>query len=115
MVGLVSIQSITGLTNRCDKQHEVVHIQGQGKAQIKPAAAAAAAESLQSCPTLCDPIDGSPTGSTVPGGLYKSTQVQSQTTLHRLSSMYAPRVHAPHPIIKHFFTAIFSKTPPTKF
>jgi len=29
--------------------------------------AAAAAKSLQSCPTLCDPIDGSPTGSPVPG------------------------------------------------
>ena len=26
-----------------------------------------AAKSLQSCPTLCDPIDGSPTGSPVPG------------------------------------------------
>ena len=31
------------------------------------AAAAAAAKSLQSCPTLCNPIDGSPPGSTVPG------------------------------------------------
>ena len=30
-------------------------------------AAAAAAESLQSCPTLCDPVDGSPPGSAVPG------------------------------------------------
>ena len=30
-------------------------------------AAAAAAKSLQSCPTLCDPIDGSPAGSLVPG------------------------------------------------
>ena len=29
-------------------------------------AAAAAANSLQSCPTLCDPIDGSPPGSPVP-------------------------------------------------
>ena len=29
--------------------------------------AAAAAKSLQSCPTLCDPIDSSPTGSPVPG------------------------------------------------
>jgi len=29
--------------------------------------AAAAAKSLQSCPTLCDPIDGSPPGSTIPG------------------------------------------------
>ena len=28
---------------------------------------AAAAKSLQSCPTLCDPIDGSPPGSPVPG------------------------------------------------
>jgi len=30
-------------------------------------AAAAAAKSLQSCPTLCDPVDGSPQGSPVPG------------------------------------------------
>jgi len=30
-------------------------------------AAAAAAKSLQSCPTLCDPIDSSPPGSPVPG------------------------------------------------
>ena len=29
--------------------------------------AASAAKSLQSCPTLCDPIDGSPPGSPVPG------------------------------------------------
>ena len=29
--------------------------------------AAAAAKSVQSCPTLCDPIDGSPPGSPVPG------------------------------------------------
>ena len=31
------------------------------------AAAAAAANSLQSCPTLCDPIDGSQPGSPIPG------------------------------------------------
>ena len=30
-------------------------------------AAAAAAKSLQSCPTLCDPIEGSPPDSTIPG------------------------------------------------
>ena len=36
-------------------------------------AAAAAAKSLQSCPTLCDPIDGSPTGSPVPGILKART------------------------------------------
>ena len=32
-----------------------------------PCVAAAAAKSFQSCPTLCDPIDGSPPGSPVPG------------------------------------------------
>ena len=36
-------------------------------------AAAAAAKSPQSCPTLCDPIDGSPQGSPVPGILQART------------------------------------------
>ena len=36
-------------------------------------AAAAAAKSLQSCPTLCNPIDGSPSGSSVPGILQERT------------------------------------------
>ena len=35
--------------------------------------AAVAAKSLQSCPTLCDPIDGSPPGSSVPGILQART------------------------------------------
>ena len=35
--------------------------------------ATAAAKSLQSCPTLCDPIDGSPPGSPVPGILQART------------------------------------------
>ena len=39
----------------------------------EPAAAAAAAKSLQSCPTLCDPIEGSPPGSAVPGILQART------------------------------------------
>ena len=34
---------------------------------------AAAAKSLQSCPTLCDPIDGSPAASLVPGILQART------------------------------------------
>ena len=37
------------------------------------AAAAAAAKSLQSCPTLYDPIDGSPPGSPIPGILQART------------------------------------------
>ena len=35
--------------------------------------AAAAAKSLQSCPTLCDPIDSNPPGSPVPGILQART------------------------------------------
>ena len=35
--------------------------------------AAAAAKLLQSCPTLCDPVDGSPPGSPVPGILQART------------------------------------------
>ena len=38
--------------------------------------AAAAAKSLQSCPTLCDPIDGSPPGSPIPGILQARTLEQ---------------------------------------
>ena len=40
---------------------------------LLPILAAAAAKSLQSCPTLCDPIDGSPLGSPVPGILQART------------------------------------------
>ena len=40
---------------------------------IHTATAAATAKSLQSCPTLCDPIDGSPPGSLVPGILQART------------------------------------------
>ena len=38
-----------------------------------PSSNAAAAKLLQSCPTLCDPIDGSPPGSPVPGSLQART------------------------------------------
>ena len=37
------------------------------------AAGTAAAKSLQSCPTLCNPIDSSPPGSPVPGSLQART------------------------------------------
>ena len=40
---------------------------------LSPYGHAAAAKSLQSCPTLCDPIDGSPSGSPVPGILQART------------------------------------------
>ena len=41
---------------------------------VNAGAAAAAAKSLQSCPTLCDPIDGSPPGSPVLGILQARTE-----------------------------------------
>ena len=40
---------------------------------LSAAATAAAAKSLQSCPTLCNPINGSPAGSPVPGILQART------------------------------------------
>ena len=43
------------------------------KSEGAAAAAAVAAKSLQSCPTLCNPIDGSPPGSPVPGILQART------------------------------------------
>ena len=42
-------------------------------ATLVGSAAAAATKSLQSCLTLCDPIDGSPPGSAVPGILQART------------------------------------------
>ena len=46
---------------------------GSGKLGGNQIAAAAALKSLQSCPTLVDPIDGSPPGSPVPGILQART------------------------------------------
>ena len=45
----------------------------KGKVSRVSAAAAADAKSLQSCPTLCNSIDGSPPGSPVPGILQART------------------------------------------
>jgi len=44
-----------------------------GQLQASTAAAAAAAKLLQSCLTLCNPIDGSPPGSPIPGILQART------------------------------------------
>ena len=68
------------------------------------AAAAAAAKSLQSCPTLCDPIDGNLPGSPVPGILPKNSHTKQWTAklpgvtgLHcDNSSKYSPdTAHSP--------------------
>ena len=49
-----------------------LHIQ-KTKIMASSSIAATASKSLQSCPTLCDPIDGSPPGSAVAGILQART------------------------------------------
>ena len=51
-------------------------------------AAAAAAKSLQSCPTLCDPIDGSLPGSPVPGILQARTLEWVAITFYEIGLQY---------------------------
>ena len=57
----------------CYKLKSTVNIRVYSLCSTFYAAPAAAAKSLQSCSTLCDPIDGSPSGSPVPGILQART------------------------------------------
>ena len=61
--------------------------------------AAAAAKSLRSCPILCDPIDGSPPGSPIPGILQARTwewvfQCCSLNLFHPLLYPLCPQIHS---------------------
>ena len=58
---------VSGLMFRSLIHFEFIFVYGVRKCS------AAAAKSLQSCPTLCDPIDGSPPGSLIPGILQART------------------------------------------
>ena len=69
--------------------------------QTLPSTAAAAAKSLQSCPTLCDPIDGSPPGSPVPGIL------QARTLEWVAISFSLPSNSFSHIFLTHFPPFIF--------
>ena len=62
-------QTLTDIKGDIDSNTVIV---GDFNTLLTPMAAAAA-KSLQSCPTLCDPIDGSPPGSPVPGILQART------------------------------------------
>ena len=61
--------------------------------QQVPTAAAATAKSLQSCLTLCDPIDGSPLGPAVPGILQARilewVAIAFSLTMYKCSLFYA--------------------------
>ena len=72
--GILKSRDITLLTKVClvKAMAFLVVMYGCESWTIKTAAAAAA-KSLQSCLTLCDPLDGSPRGSTVPGILQART------------------------------------------
>ena len=60
--------TVSGLTFRSLIHFEFIFVYG-----VRKCSAAAAAKSLQLCLTLCDPIDGSPPGSPVPGILQART------------------------------------------
>ena len=70
--------SKTRLGADCSSDHELLiakfrpKLKKVGETTI-PFTATAAAKSLQSCPNLCDPVDGSPPGSPVPGILQART------------------------------------------
>ena len=51
----------------------MVPLKVRNRQEVSDSTAAAAAKSLQSCPTLCDPTDGSPPGSPTPGILRART------------------------------------------
>ena len=57
------------MLSKCCSQY----VSKSGRPSSSHRTAAAAAKSLQSCPTLCDPIDGSPPGSPIPGILQART------------------------------------------
>ena len=63
------------LPGKSHKKRSLAGYSPQGHKRVRPIlqTAASAAKSLQSCPTLCDPIDGSPPGSSIPGILQART------------------------------------------
>ena len=70
-------------------------------ASIPALSAAAAPKSLQSCPTLCDPIDGSPSGSPVPGILQaKNTGVGCHFLLQCMKVKSESEVAQPCPTLR---------------
>ena len=60
-------------TFSCEKPLKCRDCFSNSPSSVNAAGAAATAKSLQSCLTLCDPIDGSPPGSPVPGSLQVRT------------------------------------------
>ena len=71
-----SVIAVCGFSSSCDSSMASARIlvhKFQSSGYVWDIAAAAAAKSLQSCLTLCDPRDGSPPGSSIPGILQART------------------------------------------
>ena len=73
-----ALESLESQKQIPELNHGVDHLKHDGQTRkahpsLSVLTAAAAAKSLQSCPTLCNPIDGSPPGSPVPGILQART------------------------------------------
>ena len=88
------LQLILHSDTKCPKM-QIIMKEGALKPFIDPYATrimlrllAAAAKPLQSCPTLCDPIDSSPLGSSVHGILQEGIKCSSQT-IARLVSLHS--------------------------
>ena len=64
------------------------------------AAAAAAAKSIQSCQTLCDPIDGSPPGFAIPGILQARVLEWGAIAFSDSGSRYCKRKYASYYVQK---------------
>ena len=69
---------------------------------VAAAAAAAAAKTLQSCPTLCDPIDSSPPSSFIPGILQASTLEWGAIVLHFVKCFFCIWF-----LILHFLNTVY--------
>ena len=70
-VPLIILPTVRISLHHCLK--DTTEVKEYSSLHIVHAAAAAAAKSLQSCPILCDPIDGSPPGLAIPGILQART------------------------------------------
>ena len=69
--GVGSISLLQGIFPTQGSNPGLLHC-GRILYRLRTAIAVAVAKSLQSCPTLCDPIDGRPSGSPIPENSYKS-------------------------------------------
>ena len=72
------------------------------------AAGAAAAKSLQSCPTLCNPLDGSPPDSAIPGILQTRVLEWAATSFSNFSQLLDYKFHKSRDYFYCIFPILFT-------